>query len=267
MDFGNLWALNLTLDIWPWFNVMAHLVSWTTIAWNIIQILHGSKELWLGHRFWVCIHYDLDLGSRSWHTLGSWIIIVWNIIQILDGSKELWPGHRFWVCMHCGLDLGYMTLAQGHDTSFGHGQQLCEIKILSRSSMAVRSLDPDTNFGYMYTVNMTLKILPRYKVIHDKLLAQGHDTSLGHRQQSSIILSRSNMAVRSYDLDMDFGYVYTMSLTSDIWPLFNAMANPWVIDNNCVDFFSESNMAVRSYGLDKNLGYLCSVTLTLGIWP
>ena len=40
-----------------------------------------------------------------------------------------------------------MTLDQSHDTSLGHGQQLCEI--LSRSNMAVRSFGPDTDFGYV----------------------------------------------------------------------------------------------------------------------
>ena len=58
--------------------------------------------------FWPC---DLDLGSRSWHTLGSWTTIVWNI-QIQLGSEELWPGHRFMVCEHCDLDLGDETLGQ-----------------------------------------------------------------------------------------------------------------------------------------------------------
>ena len=48
------------------------------------------------------------------------------------GSEEVWPEHGFWVCVHCDLDLVDMTLVQGNDTFFGHGQQLC--KILSRST-------------------------------------------------------------------------------------------------------------------------------------
>ena len=35
-----------------------------------------------------------------------------------------------------------MTLGQGHNTSLGHGQQLCEI--LSRLDKGVRSYSPDT---------------------------------------------------------------------------------------------------------------------------
>ena len=38
----------------------------------------------------------------------------------------------------------------------------------------------------------------------DMTLGQDHDTPLGHRQRLCEILSSSNMAVRSYDLDPDF---------------------------------------------------------------
>ena len=43
--------------------------------------------------------------------------------------------------------------------------------------------------------------------LRDMTLGQGHDTSLGHGQRSCEILSRSNMVVRSYGLDMDFRHV------------------------------------------------------------
>ena len=93
----------------------------------------------------VTLTWRYDLGSRSWHILESWTTTVWNIIQIQYGSEELWPGHGFWVCAYCDLDIGGMTLGQGHDTPWGHGQQLCEI--LSRSNMAVRSYGLDTDMG------------------------------------------------------------------------------------------------------------------------
>ena len=177
-----------------------------------------------------------DLKSRSWHTLESWITIVWNIIHIQHGSEELWPGNRFWVCVHC--DLGDMTLGQVHDTSMGHGQKLCEI--LSRSDMAVRSYGAGTDFRYVCTVTLTLEVWHWVKVmtilwvknnnyvksyldptwkwgvlgrtqilgmcalwldLGDMILGQGHDTPLGHGQQLCEVLSRSNMAVRSYGPD------------------------------------------------------------------
>ena len=120
-----------------------------------------------------------DLESRSWHTLGSWTSIVWNIIQIQHGSEDLWPGHGFWVCVHCDLDLGGMTLNQGYDTPLGHGQPLCEI------------------------------------------------------------LSRSNMAVKSYCPDTEFGYVCTVTLTLEVWPWIKVMTHPWVMDNNCVKYYPD----------------------------
>ena len=41
---------------------------------------------------------------------------------------------------------------------------------------------------------------------------QGHDTPLGHIQQLCEILSRSNLAVRSYGPDTNFWYVCTLTL-------------------------------------------------------
>ena len=46
-------------------------------------------------------------------------------------------------------------MAQGHDTPF-YGQQLCEI--LSRSNMAVRSYDWDTDLGNVFTFTLTFVI-------------------------------------------------------------------------------------------------------------
>ena len=47
-------------------------------------------------------------------------------------------------------------------------------------------------------------------------LGQGHYTPLSHGQQILEILSRSNMAVRSYGPDVDFRYECTMILTLEI---------------------------------------------------
>ena len=32
---------------------------------TIINIEHESKKLWVGHRFWLCGHSDLDLGDMT----------------------------------------------------------------------------------------------------------------------------------------------------------------------------------------------------------
>ena len=47
--------------------------------------------------------------------------------------------------------------------------------------------------------------------LRDMTLGQGHDTPLGHGQQLCELLSRFNLAVRSYGPDTDFRYVCTVS--------------------------------------------------------
>ena len=85
------------------------------IVWYIIQIKHGSEDLWpvQGLSIYMCTvsvwPWRYGLGSRSWHNIGSWTTIVWNM-HIQQGSEELRPGHRFWVCVHFDLDLGDMNL-------------------------------------------------------------------------------------------------------------------------------------------------------------
>ena len=84
--------------------------------------------------------------------------------------------------------------------------QLCDE--LSRSNMAVRSFGLDIVLECVHC-DLDLWVIT---------LGQGHDTLLGHGQQLCEILSRSNMAVRSCGPDMDIRYVFTVTLTFDIWP-------------------------------------------------
>ena len=96
---------------------------------------------------------------------------------------------------------------------------------------------------------------------------QGHDIRLDHGQQLCKILSRSNMAVRSYGTATNFCYVCTVTLTVEVWTWFKVMTHSWVMDNNCVKYFLRSNMAVRSYDPGTDFSYVCTVTLTLEIRP
>ena len=94
-DIDFVYKCTVTLP-WPWRYDLGSrswhtLESWTTIVWNIIQIKHGSEELWPGHTYFaMCALWPWPwrnyLGSRSWHILGSWTIIG-------QGVKKLWPGH------------------------------------------------------------------------------------------------------------------------------------------------------------------------------
>ena len=49
--------------------------------------------------------------------------------------------------------------------------------------------------------------------LRDMTLGKGHGTAFGHGQQLYEILSRTSFAVRNYGLDIDFGYVCTVTLT------------------------------------------------------
>ena len=161
IDFGYVCTVSLTLELWPWV--------------------------------------------KAWPTLKSWTTIMWNIIQIQHGSEELWPRHGFCVQVHCDLGLGDMTLSQGHDTPFGHGQQLWEI------------------------------------------------------------LSRSNVAVKSYDP------VCTLTLTLEVWPWVKVMTHPWVMDKNCVKYYPDPTWQWGVMARTRNLG-MCALARTqiwgmCALWP
>ena len=147
---------------WPWrYDLRSR--SWHTheswtIVWSIIQIQHGSEELWPGHRFRVWVQCDLGLGDM---TMGEGHDTLLGhgqqLCEILYRSnmavKSYGPGRHFMVFVHCEFDLGGMTLSHGHDIPVGHGQQLCEM--LSRSNKAVRSYGLDTDFWYLCTMTLT----------------------------------------------------------------------------------------------------------------
>ena len=114
------------------------------------------------------------------HPFGSSTTIVRKSIHNKQGSEELLPEHGFWACLHCDLDLGDMTLGETHDTSFGHGQQLCEI--LSRSNTGVRSYGHDKIWTDRQTgrfLNTPLNFVCRgYKT----LFVGGIETLLGYNK-------------------------------------------------------------------------------------
>ena len=143
---------------------MAMSLGHETIVRNIIQIQHGSKDIWIWNRFWLYVLCHLSwrykLGQGHDTALGH-TTIMWNIIKIQLHRKELWHIHTFWVCLHCDLDLGDMSWPLGHG-------QLCEI--LSRSNMTARSSCQDTDFGYLCTATLTLELWPLVKVMTHTLV-------------------------------------------------------------------------------------------------
>ena len=91
-------------------------------------------------------------------------------------------------------------------------------------------------------------------------LSQGHDTPLGHGQRLCEILSRSNMAMRSYGPDMDFGYVCTVTLTLEIWHWVKVMTHPSIMDNNCEKYYLDPTWQWRVMDWRRILG-MCA------LWP
>ena len=99
-----------------------------------------------------------------------------------------------------------MTFGQGHDTPSGHQQQLIVRNIIQIQPGSEESWPGHSFWVYMH-YDLDLGNMP---------LHQGHDTPLDHGQPLCEILSRSNMAVKSYGQDTDLGYVDTVTLTLEI---------------------------------------------------
>ena len=102
--------------------------------------------------------------------------------------------------------------------------------------------------------------------LRDMTLGQGRDTPFGNGKQLCEILSRSNLAVRSYGPDTDFRYMCTVTLTWDM-TLVQGHDTPLRHGYQLCEILSRSNLAVRSYVLETDFQYMCTVTLTLEIWP
>ena len=183
-----------------------------------------------------------DLGSRSWHTLASWTTIVWNIIQIQLGSEELigpdtdfqnmctvtltleiWPWVKVmthpWVmdnncvkyyqdptwqwgamartpisCM-CALWPWPWRYDLGSRSWHTRASWTTIVWNIIQIQLGSEELWPGHWFPVCVHCDLDLE---------DMTLGQGHDTRLGHGQQLCEILSRSNLAVRSYCQDTDF---------------------------------------------------------------
>ena len=98
-------------------------------------------------------------------------------------------------------------------------------------------------------------------------LGSKHDPPLSHGQQLCEILSRSNMAVKSYGPDIDFVYTCTVTLALEIWPWVKVRIHPWVMDNNCVKYYQGQTWQWRVKARAHIFCYVCTLTLTLEIWP
>ena len=81
------------------------------------------------------------------------------------------------------------------------------------------------------------------------------------------ILSRSNMAVKSYGLDTHILLCVHFDIDLGGMTLGQGHDTPLGHGQQLCEILSRSNMAVRSYGPDTEFWYVCTVTLTLEVWP
>ena len=124
----------------------------------------------------------------------------------------------------CDLDIIDMCVGQGHCTSLVMDNKCVKYY---RVKLGCDELWPGHGFSIYVYCELDLG---------DLTLGQCHGITLDHEQQLCEISSRSNMAVMSYDPDMDFGYVCNVTLTLKTWPWVKVMTHPLVMDNNCVKY-------------------------------
>ena len=152
------------------------------------------------------------------------------------GMCALWPWHwRYDLRSRSWHNLGSLTISVWNIIQIKHGIE----ELWPRHGFLVY-MHCDLDLGDM-TLYMHCDL-----DLGDMTLGQGHDTPLGHGQLFCKILSRSNMAVRSYGPDTDFGYVFTVTLTLEIWPWVKVMTHPWVMDNNCVKYYPRQESSEKN---------------------
>ena len=152
----------------------------------------------------------------------------------------------FWVYVHCNHDLRDLTISH-----LGHWQQSCKYyQLIIKIEHGSKKLWP----GHRIWLCVHLDL-------GDMMLTQGHDTSLDHKHHLCEKLSRSNMAVRNYGPETDFGYVCTVTLA--IMTLVQGHDTPLEQDHNCVKFYPDPTW---QWGVMVLKRILCMCALWPWLW-
>ena len=203
-----------------------------TIAWYIIKIQLGSDNLWPGHGLGYVCTVTMTLEIWSWVKVMThpWVMDN-NCVKYYPDPTWQW-GVMAWkqISSMCALwpwpwryDLGSMSW---------HILRLQTINVWNIIQIQLGSEELWPGYGFPLYVHCDLDL-------GDMTLGQCRDTPLGHAQHLCEILSRSNLAVRSYGPDTDFQYVCTVTMTLEIWSWVRVMTHPWVMDNNCVKYYPD----------------------------
>ena len=103
-----------------------------------------------------------------------------------------WPENQFLLSVNCDINLGNMTWSQSHAIVLN----IIQIKHDNKELWVRRRFWLCVYFDFDFG---------------DMTLGPGHETPFSYQQQFCEILSRVNMAVRSYGPDMDFGYMWSVT--------------------------------------------------------
>ena len=142
-----------------------------------------------------------------------------QLCEVLSRSNSSCGPHTDFQYVYCDSDLEDITLDQGHDTPLGHGQYVFEI--LYTSNIEVRSYGRERDFGYMFTMTLTMKIWPRVNVIIHP-------------------------------------WVMDNILTLRKLPWFKVMTHPWVMDNTCAKYYLDPTWQWGVMVRTRNLG-MCAL--------
>ena len=148
--------------------------------------------------------------------------IVWNIIPIRLGSEELWPECFQYGCtVTLIMEIWPWVKVMTHPLVIDN-KCVCNIIQIKLGS---EELWPGHRFLVYVHCDLDLQ---------DMILGQVNDTPLGHGELLCEILSRSNLAVRSYGPDTDFQVCVHWDLDLGDMTLGLGHDTPLVKDNNCV---------------------------------
>ena len=215
LEKKNLSCVNCDLDLGDMSLSQGH----DTIAWYIIKIQLGSDNLWPGHGFGnVC---TVTMNSEIW----PWVKVMTHPSVIDNKCVKYYPAPTWqWRVMARTRISGICALwpwprRYDNESRSWHTLRPWTTIVWNIIQIQLGSEELWPWHGFPVCVHCDLDL-------GDMTSGQGHDTPLGHGQQLCEILSRSNLAVRSYGPDTDFQYVCIVTLTLEEWPWVKVMTHP-----------------------------------------
>ena len=211
-DFGYVCTVTLTLEIWPWFKIMTH--PWVMDN-NKYRIWNELPFHTVFRKLVVCFYIPEPLvkWTMKWKLISD---SFYHMLKLRKRKKTQFYGVFLLIllrktCQHRGITydiidkLRHLSLSKSfpalchkfiYETVIFHSldRETCDnVKYYPEPTWT-----PDTDFGYVCTVILTLEIWPWTKVMTHpwvmdshcvkyyldwtRTLVQGYDTPLGHGQ-------------------------------------------------------------------------------------